>query len=711
MSNETDSKAVAIRQDDAAVTIDLSSAIERVVVMGDVSALSPAERVAYYKNLAISIGVDWIARPFDYIEVDAKGGGKRLVLYPNQNCASQLRDARSVSCRILSREKMGDIYIVTATATLPSGRCEEATGAVPIAVEEGEWRTNEKSGKRYFVGNGKFKELRGNDLANALMKAECVPTDSEILTRDGFKTHDRLTVGESVLAYDPESGECRWTALEGIAVYPSTGVSRFHTTEGRFDMTCTPDHSWVIQSSPYSPDTRGNGSRGPRGPYQTRQSDRRLVKAREIKAGQSIILAAPETETSDSLLRPVEAAVLGWAVTDGTIKRVGNYVRIGICQSKDENFEVIRETVEAVVPGARESVSPGLRRTFPSSGRTYDTKEQHWWYIPAAVTRAILERAGYHDRRDLPRIVTHLSSEARRAMLQAMMLAEGDKRQVFANGDRWVLDAFDILCALQGYATGRLAAKDTVFTKRLKKTCRVAGSNLQMEDAGIVDVWCPTTQYGTWIMRQAGQVTITGNTKAKRRATFALCGLGAMADEPEGRHVEVETRTGEVALPDPRDQVPLTVPKAASKRFHTRPDDADPADADVIAVIAEPIEPEDAPEDDPRDAVAAPPMPNSPAEIVAWYNARVAALPPKIWEAAEKHMQHARDVAIAIKAAGISDQKRRNIYACLTGHESGKDMTQQQVTAMGEAASEPQKLLALASWWEKRNSETPGVGG
>ncbi len=106
-------------------------------------------------------------------------------------------------------------------------------------------------------------------------------------------------------------------------------------------------------------------------------------------------------------------------------------------------------------------------------------------------------------------------------------------------------------------------------------------------------------------------------------------------------------------------------------------------------------------------------MPNAPAEIVAWYNARVAAIPAETWEA-EEHMRRAKAVAIAFRDGHISDLLRRHIYMCLTGHESGGDMTPQQVMAMGEAAAEPQKLLALAAWWEKRNSEqkaTPGVGG
>jgi hypothetical protein len=54
---------------------------------------------------------------------------------------------RGVSVQITSREHINDLYIVTARASLPDGRCDEEIGAVPI------------------------KGLSGDALANALMKA------------------------------------------------------------------------------------------------------------------------------------------------------------------------------------------------------------------------------------------------------------------------------------------------------------------------------------------------------------------------------------------------------------------------------------------------------------------------------------------------------------------------------------------------------------
>jgi hypothetical protein len=119
-------------------------AIESVLVQGDLSKLSPPQRVSYYNRVCDSLGLNPLTRPFEFINLSGK-----LVFYARRDCTDQLRNINNVTVRIVSREKLGeDVYVVTAQATLPNGRSDESTGAVPIA------------------------RLQGENLANALMKAE-----------------------------------------------------------------------------------------------------------------------------------------------------------------------------------------------------------------------------------------------------------------------------------------------------------------------------------------------------------------------------------------------------------------------------------------------------------------------------------------------------------------------------------------------------------
>jgi hypothetical protein len=481
--------------------------LEQVVIGGDLSKLSPKDRLTYYSEVCRSVGLNPLTKPFEYITLNGK-----LVLYAKRDATDQLRALKGISIRIVSRELLGEIYVVTAQAK-STGREDESTGAVAIAG------------------------LKGADLANAYMKAECVPLDSDILTREGWMSYDQLTIGQEVLAYDVERNLSVWTPLRNVSVFKNAPVVRMKSEGEQFDVRCTPEHSWAVCTEAYSYRQRGVTARGP---YKNRAPSRRLIKTNELNSAHRLILAAPAETTEDSILTPVEAAVLGWAVTDGTIQRRGSYIRVGVCQSKTENFALIEETMQmAAGHDVLRIESPGQFRTFPS-GKTYECKPQSWWYLPSAVGRALLQKAGYQDRYDLPRIVTRLNRQARAAMLQAMMLAEGDKRLRFANGDKFILDAFELLCALQGMATGKRTPKDSVWTIRQKSTKRVAVVFLSRIDGGIADVWCPTTDFGTWVMRQNGRVMITGNTKAKRRVTLSIAGLG-MLDESEVADVDPDT--------------------------------------------------------------------------------------------------------------------------------------------------------------------------
>lgn len=119
-----------------------SNSIESVLIQGDLSKLTPEQRVSYYNNVCESVGLNPLTKPFDYINLNGK-----LTLYAKRDATDQLRKIHQVSVTISQRERIEDIYVVTAKAT-SQGREDESTGAVNIAG------------------------LKGDALANALMKAE-----------------------------------------------------------------------------------------------------------------------------------------------------------------------------------------------------------------------------------------------------------------------------------------------------------------------------------------------------------------------------------------------------------------------------------------------------------------------------------------------------------------------------------------------------------
>lgn len=116
--------------------------LEKVVVEGDIAALTPEERLRYYRTICESLGLNPATQPFAYVTLKGK-----LTLYALKGATDQLRRIYRVSIPKIEKERDGDLFTVTAYATTPDGRQDADMGAVSI------------------------KGLAGEALANAYLKA------------------------------------------------------------------------------------------------------------------------------------------------------------------------------------------------------------------------------------------------------------------------------------------------------------------------------------------------------------------------------------------------------------------------------------------------------------------------------------------------------------------------------------------------------------
>ena len=116
---------------------ETSSAIERVLIGGDLKDLKTEERVSYYSRVCESLGLNPLTQPFAYLSLSGK-----LTLYARKDAAEQLRSVRNISLRILSREVIDGMYVVTCEASTPSGRTDTSTGVIDCAKLQGEVKAN-----------------------------------------------------------------------------------------------------------------------------------------------------------------------------------------------------------------------------------------------------------------------------------------------------------------------------------------------------------------------------------------------------------------------------------------------------------------------------------------------------------------------------------------------------------------------------------------
>ena len=126
----------------AMTTTNHSERILEVLVGGNLSVLTPPERVDYYNRVCDSLGLNPMTQPFAFITLNGK-----LVLYALKGATDQLRGIHGISISEPHVQQQGDMYIVTVTAVDKTGRTDSDMGVVAVG------------------------KLTGENLANAMLKA------------------------------------------------------------------------------------------------------------------------------------------------------------------------------------------------------------------------------------------------------------------------------------------------------------------------------------------------------------------------------------------------------------------------------------------------------------------------------------------------------------------------------------------------------------
>ncbi len=107
---------------------DIGAAMERVMVSGDLTPLTPGQRTEYYMRVCQSVGLNPYTKPFAYIRLNNK-----LTLYALRDCADQLRRQRGISIEIVERKLTDGFLSVHVRATDKDGRKDEDYGIIPIS--------------------------------------------------------------------------------------------------------------------------------------------------------------------------------------------------------------------------------------------------------------------------------------------------------------------------------------------------------------------------------------------------------------------------------------------------------------------------------------------------------------------------------------------------------------------------------------------------
>jgi hypothetical protein len=120
----------------------IGDVMQSVLIKGNLSRLTPQERVNYYNAVCESVGLNPLTRPFDYIVLNGN-----LTLYARKDCTDQLRKLYNISVELADPRINDGILSIRAKARMPHGnglvREDEDIGAVALTDKvQGEFRAN-----------------------------------------------------------------------------------------------------------------------------------------------------------------------------------------------------------------------------------------------------------------------------------------------------------------------------------------------------------------------------------------------------------------------------------------------------------------------------------------------------------------------------------------------------------------------------------------
>jgi uncharacterized protein YukE len=374
---------------------------------------------------------------------------------------------------------------------------------------------------------------------NAVNNWDCVPLDTAILTRRGWLKHDEVRVGDQTIGYNRETRRSAWTPITRVVHYDDAPLIRLGNS--RWHATTTGNHRWltiprvavpkaaIVETEagcpmcewPTGTRRRGTSTTGglrihlakAHGVAAQRQvniyaTEANFVTSDDINTRDRLVLAAPADTPAALDVTVQEAAVLGWIAGDGHVETRKHAPSMNIAQSKPRFVAALHDLLvgvpHAVYVDDRGGCGP-----------------RHQFRLAPSYAQDLLRRAGNPKSGAVEQVLA-MSAAQRTAWLAAITDAEGCAAGSIYQAPGTVLDAITLAVYLSGRRprVGKVNRRNAPEQWAQERWVRgnspiITGGFLDKKDAGRGDVWCVTTELGTWTAREDDHVFLTGNSNAQ----------------------------------------------------------------------------------------------------------------------------------------------------------------------------------------------------
>jgi hypothetical protein len=334
----------------------------------------------------------------------------------------------------------------------------------------------------------------------------CVDTETQALTKRGWLSYSDITPKDEILSLDTKTDTLRWSSIIDLYINENFDGKMFQMHGEGIDALVTEGHKFVV-----------NGE---------------LIPVENLGVHQHITITGSKEPSQASKYSDDFVELIGWYVTEGTCveylkKRTNTISRyMTFCQNEGPKAERIRKCLK------------GLDIIDTEHNKNNSRDKKCVWSIPVTRTEEIYNVAP--NKVLSYEFITSLSFAQRDLLIQTMIDGDGwtttRGSRLYTQKNKDHVDSFIFLCALSGIATytsWRLNDFGKLYTVSLynKKTIGVQRINFYgakrptggdnrngnrtkrnptIPYKGVV--WCPQTEYGTFVCKRGDFIYVTGNT-------------------------------------------------------------------------------------------------------------------------------------------------------------------------------------------------------
>lgn len=335
--------------------------------------------------------------------------------------------------------------------------------------------------------------------------AYCTDIATEILTRRGWLSYDQIVAGDETLTINDKTHIAEWQQIDSVNIFAAKPRRMLSIEGADHSSLTTGDHRWLTSRRKWNKETRR---------YDGRENT--VVRSTELNGRDDIPLISPvvnlpqEQKYKDSFVE-----LVAWYWTEGHAMKY---------RDKSESDYVIIYQSHVVNPDNCTRIRAALTATFDDS---------EWTEVPLTrKTEFRIKSSAGATLNDVapgkivnPEFISSLTKSQLDLFVKVSMLADNNGEYALSQRSKYALDSFQMALTLSGVHSGMSSEQD----KAGMWYCGIHKTNYMKVLPKHFDwiyydqeVWCPTTQNGSWLARRNGKIYFTGNSAEGDAAGLAM---------------------------------------------------------------------------------------------------------------------------------------------------------------------------------------------